>query len=619
MHRSFRILILVFALFAHYALAADSTRNLSVSAADTTANDRRIALVIGNSAYKSSPLANPVNDARAIGAKLRALGFTVIERENLKFREIGSTLREFRSKLAPGGVALFFYAGHGMQVQGMNYLPVIDADIASEEDVSLQSLEVGKVLSLMDDAKTRLNLVFLDACRNNPFARSFRSAADGLARVSAPTGTLISFATRPGSVAADGTGKNGLYTEQLLAAMDLRGQPIELTLKRVVTGVKAASKGRQEPWMEGSIEGDFCFGGCSTSFATAAPATPPTFDANANERAFWESVKDSRNSDELNAYLAQYPDGFFATLARSRLRALKDAPQLASVAPTLHAQGDAAPHAQRDAEHLLQRVAAQGDEYHEFFRVARPDFGGSDTLFPVSAVRFEHDAVVLTLEKGNIFDSAVPPPIRVPYASLSNVEVVERTYIRKWIGVKITPEAVIWHRPQGDQGAMSQRARAIADAMRALGQTAGATAVDQGAAPDIERTPAATALIGEPQAKPSDAALATVTFLRPRETFLGGGAADVKITVLGRDIGALPAPGGSYFVAKFAAGSHVIWAQSKNFSNQKVVDLEPGASYYVKLEHSWGAINMLLLNEAEGRDAISSLSESTFGSIGKYK
>ncbi len=326
MRSSFRILILGFAMFAHCALAADATRNLSVSTVDTPANDRRIALVIGNSAYKSSPLVNPVNDARAISAKLRALGFTVIERENLMFKEIGSTLREFRSKLAPGGVALFFYAGHGMQVQGVNYLPVVDADIASEEDVSLQSLEVGKVLSLMDDAKTRLNLVFLDACRNNPFARSFRSAADGLARVSAPTGTLISFATRPGSVAADGTGRNGLYTEQLLSAMDLRGQPIELALKRVVSGVKAASKGRQEPWMEGSIEGDFCFGGCATSIVPVSPTAPSATDESINDRTYWESIKDSRSPDELSAYLAEYPNGRFASLANARLRALKEAP-----------------------------------------------------------------------------------------------------------------------------------------------------------------------------------------------------------------------------------------------------------------------------------------------------
>jgi uncharacterized caspase-like protein len=174
--------------------------------------ENRFALVVGNSAYKSVPLKNPTNDAKDMAAKLKGMGFTVIERSNLTVKQIGSTLREFRSKLTPGSVALVFYAGHGLQIKGENYLPAVDADISSEEDVPTQSLAMRQIMDVLGDAKTRLNLVFLDACRNNPYARSFRSASDGLNRVNAPSGTLISFATRPGSVAADGTGRNGLYT-----------------------------------------------------------------------------------------------------------------------------------------------------------------------------------------------------------------------------------------------------------------------------------------------------------------------------------------------------------------------------------------------------------------------
>jgi len=221
--------------------------------------ERRVALVIGNNAYPRAPLNNPVNDANDISAKLRLLGFEVIERTNLKTSQIGRTLREFRTRLAPGSVALIFYAGHGLQIRGENYLPTIDADIEGEEDVPNQALSVRQMLELLDESKTRLNLVFLDACRNNPFSRKFRSAGDGLAKVTAASGTLISFATRPGSVAADGEGRNGLYTTHLLRAMDLANQPVEQALKRVVTGVRQASKGQQEPWMEGSIEGDFYF------------------------------------------------------------------------------------------------------------------------------------------------------------------------------------------------------------------------------------------------------------------------------------------------------------------------------------------------------------------------
>ncbi len=251
-------------------------------------SEKRVALVIGNGAYKNAPLLNPTNDARDISARLRQLGFEVVQRDNLTSRQIGSALREFRSHLQPGAVALVFYAGHGLQIKGDNYLPAVDAEIDTEEDVPNQSLSVKQVLDVLDDAKTRLNLVFLDACRNNPYARSFRSTGSGLTKVNSPSGTLISFATRPGSVASDGNGKNGLYTEQLLLAMENLDMPIELALKRVVAGVKARSAGKQEPWMEGSIEGDFCFGRCGQGSPPAAPASAPGFVAPAPSPALFE-------------------------------------------------------------------------------------------------------------------------------------------------------------------------------------------------------------------------------------------------------------------------------------------------------------------------------------------
>jgi len=297
-------------------IAAESKRSPGVAP-----GEKRVALIIGNSAYKAAPLKNPSNDARDMAARLRSLGFDVVERTNLTTRQIASTLREFRSKLAPGAVAVFFYAGHGLQIKGVNYLPTVDADISSEEDVPLQSFDVNKVLELMEESKTRLNLIFLDACRNNPFARSFRSASDGLAKVNAPSGTLISFATRPGSVAADGEGRNGLYTSKLLASMNETNQPIELVLKRVVTGVKAASKGKQEPWMEGSIEGDFCFGICGT-LASAAPLDKTDPSPAAIEFSYWESVRDSRDPEVYQTYLNKYPNGQFVDIAKAKIREL---------------------------------------------------------------------------------------------------------------------------------------------------------------------------------------------------------------------------------------------------------------------------------------------------------
>lgn len=276
--------------------------------------EQRVALVIGNGAYKASPLKNPVNDARDMADKLRSLGFIVIERSNLGMKQIGSTLREFRSKLTPGSVALVFYAGHGLQIKGENYLPAVDAEIGGEEDVPNQSMSMRQIMNVLSDAKTRLNLVFLDACRDNPYARSFRNSSGGLAKEDAPSGTLISFATRPGSVASDGNGRNGLYTGALLEQMNNTSLPIEQVLKGVVTAVKGGSNGRQEPWMEGSIEGDFCFGDCS---ARSAPQV-----AMSDDRALWESVKDSRDVNEFKAYLAQFPRGVFAGLANTRIKAL---------------------------------------------------------------------------------------------------------------------------------------------------------------------------------------------------------------------------------------------------------------------------------------------------------
>jgi TonB family protein len=289
--------------------------------------ENRVALVMGNSAYKTAPLKNPTNDAKDMAAKLKGMGFTVVERNNLTAKQIGSTLREFRSKLTPGSVALVYYAGHGLQIKGENYFPTVDAEIAGEEDVPNQSLAMRQIMDVLEDAKTRLNLVFLDACRNNPYQRSFRSSSDGLSRVNAPSGTLISFATRPGSVAADGTGRNGLYTGALLEAMDSRGDQIEQVLKRVVTRVKAGSNNQQEPWMEGSIDGEFCFGSCLVRTAQTGVS---------DDRALWDSVKDSRNVSDLKAYLNKFPQGLFSEVAANRIKSAEQssAPQVMSAAPT---------------------------------------------------------------------------------------------------------------------------------------------------------------------------------------------------------------------------------------------------------------------------------------------
>ncbi len=250
-----RILIVVCA--AIYALLAVPTAAQTKPAA--ASGEQSIALVIGNGQYKDSPLPNPVNDARAIAKALTASGFKVTVRENAGQKDMQLAMRDFGDALKNGGVGLFYYAGHGMQVKGRNFLIPVDAQIQREDEVAYNSVDAGQVLDKMEAANNRLNIVILDACRNNPFARSFRSGGAGLAQMDAPVGTLIAFATAPGSVASDGDGQNGLYTQHLLQSLQKPGTKIEYVFKNVRASVRKDSGGKQIPWESTSLEGDFVF------------------------------------------------------------------------------------------------------------------------------------------------------------------------------------------------------------------------------------------------------------------------------------------------------------------------------------------------------------------------
>jgi uncharacterized caspase-like protein len=295
------------------------------------AHAARQALVIGNAAYADGALKNPVNDARAMDGKLTALGFKVMQVENLTRQQIGRTLTAFANTLKPGDEVVVFYAGHGVQVKGINYLPAVDADIQSEEDVALNSLNLNTLMERLDEAKAGLKLLFLDACRNNPYARSLRSNDRGLARVSAaPSGTLIHFATRPGSVAADGTGSNGLYTSQLLRFIDAPDLPVETMLKRVSAAVTVESKKQQEPWTEGGIVGEFYF----KPGATATTVKPDLLTSDAQvELQAWTAAQSGNTAAGYSAYLEEYPKGRFAAAARVARAALSATPAVAQAAP----------------------------------------------------------------------------------------------------------------------------------------------------------------------------------------------------------------------------------------------------------------------------------------------
>jgi len=249
------ILLIIFYLFATILTTAQEKDENP-----TTNPNQKVALVIGNSNYTNGPLLNPANDARAMAEALRETGFDVLEYTNLKtFADMKRAIREFGGKIKNGGVGLFYYAGHGIQVSGKNYLIPTEAEIYAEEEIEYEAIDVGFVMVQMEIARNRMNIIILDACRNNPFARSWRSGATGLAFLDAPTGTLIAYATAPGSVASDGTGENGLYTEELLAQIRQEGMQIEDVFKKVRIGVLARSNNMQTPWETSSLTGDFYF------------------------------------------------------------------------------------------------------------------------------------------------------------------------------------------------------------------------------------------------------------------------------------------------------------------------------------------------------------------------
>ena len=284
----------------------------------------RVALLIGNNTYATSPLRNAANDAHDLGEALKELGFQVIVRENASRKEMIDAIREFGTAIEGANTALFFYAGHAMQFKDRNYLIPIDAAMGSEEDVTFFSVEVGQIFDRMDRARTRFNFIILDACRDNPFAASFKVSSAGLAQMSSPSGTLVAYATAPGSVAADGFGRNGIYTKHILQNIKVPDLPVEIMFKRVREGVERETRRLQTPWDSSSLKGDFAFNNtaAATQTAGAAPSGPSADMTLTIEREFWVSVRDSSRPEDIRAYLDKYPNGNFAALARNRLDAL---------------------------------------------------------------------------------------------------------------------------------------------------------------------------------------------------------------------------------------------------------------------------------------------------------
>ena len=410
------------ALIALSALIAVSLLPVSPSFAAA----KRLALVIGNNAYADGVLKNPINDARTMAATLTDLGFEVHKVENGDRSAMQRAVLEFGRKLNEDTVGLFYFAGHGMQVRGSNYLIPVKASIQSEDEVEVEAVDVAYVLARMATAKNQFNIVILDACRNNPFQRSFRSSNNGLAAISAPTGTLIAYATAPGSVASDGDAANGVYTAELVQAIRQPGISMEEAFKRARGGVITRTQGRQTPWESSSVVGNFMFRDAPQVAAlTPAPIMPaaPVRDDTA-QIAFWNAMKDSSEPRDFQAYLDAYPSGTFEKLARARLAALNDAAKIRSLNDTAQTEALRAELAQAKAAEASAKAALQTASLSSAgIRSDAPDLGSALTAnWPaVEAALKDHLKKEFETYRLVIPSTALPMDFRLKSAALEQL------------------------------------------------------------------------------------------------------------------------------------------------------------------------------------------------------
>jgi hypothetical protein len=368
----------------------------------------RVALLIGNNKYAAAPLRNAVNDAKDLGEALKELGFKVIVREDATRKDMIDAIREFGTALEGANTAMFFYAGHAMQFKDRNYLIPIDAAMGSEEDITFFSVEIGQIFDRMDRARTRFNFIVLDACRDNPFASSFKVSSVGLAQMSSPSGTLIAYATAPGSVAQDGFDRNGVYTKHILANIKVPEVPVEIMFKRVREAVERETRKLQTPWDSSSLKGDFVFNSAGRAAVPAASSTTqsaggPSADITLQiEREFWISVRESNRADDIQAYLEKYPNGNFASLARNRLDALLGTRRVATSPPT------ASPAAPPSAPNLAASSAALSSA------ALTRDAGPEGAARPGAAAKGEEKPVVLAAAPPKAPPASAPPAATAP-------------------------------------------------------------------------------------------------------------------------------------------------------------------------------------------------------------
>jgi len=425
----------------------------------------RVALVIGNSAYGGDigNLANPVNDAQLMAKTLRGIGFDVVEVENADQNAMKRAIVDFGNKLGDAGseaTGLFYYAGHGLQVQGENFLIPVKAQIDRESDVDIEAVSADLVLKQMDFAGSAVNIVILDACRNNPMTRGWRSVAGGLAEPTRkPHGSFIAYSTAPGEVAADGKGTNSPYAKALAESIATPGEGIEEVFRDVRGKVLSATNGKQTPWDSSSLTAPFYF--TTPPVATAAIGTSTALSGNpqAAELLFWETVKDSKSPDDFQAYLDKYPQGEYVALANNRLKSLG---AVASAAPV---QSDA----------TVRNLAQDKDEetakaYEDAFWGSVKDSNVAEDVqaylnkYPHGRYVAQAQQKLKSLGKGSqpAIMASVQPPMPVVRPLPPFQDVTQQIYARDRVRLRATPDK---------NGEVVGRAAANA-ALKATGKTA---------------------------------------------------------------------------------------------------------------------------------------------------
>jgi uncharacterized caspase-like protein len=309
---NFRAVSSVLLPLACQILAQLATITATHAAGADPANLPRQALVVGNSRYPVGALVNPANDARAVAERLREAGFAVTLKLDAGRRDLREAIRDFSEILGRNkGIGVFYFAGHGVQLNWRNFLVPVDARIRRKADVQAEAVDLGLLLDGLGRARNAMNIVILDACRNNPFGPDFRIDDKGLSQIDAPTGTLLAYATAPGNIAEDGEGSHGLYTDNLLKEMRTAGAAVEDVFKRVRLSVRRGSQGSQVPWESTSLEADFSFLPGKTSRDAAEEFKI--------DLAAWQQLRAADSVDRLEAFIRQRPSGKFAEMAQFRL------------------------------------------------------------------------------------------------------------------------------------------------------------------------------------------------------------------------------------------------------------------------------------------------------------